>query len=90
LRDALRGIVEHGGTIDQNWELSKALEAGDAATGTHVLTEQYAKWKDAPVTVDLTALWAELGVRLDGDQVLLVPNAPLAKIREAIAGERGR
>jgi hypothetical protein len=90
LRDALRGIVEHGGTIDQNWDLSRALEIGDKATGTHVLTEQYAKWKDAPVTVDLPSLWAELGVRLDGDQMVLVPNAPLAEIREAIAGERVR
>ena len=33
LRDALRAIVEHGGTIDQNWDLPKALAIGDAATG---------------------------------------------------------
>jgi hypothetical protein len=87
LRDALRAIVEHGGTIGQNWDLPKALAIGDAATGTRVLTEQYTKWKDAPVTVDLPALWAELGLRVDGDQVSIVPNAPLAHIREAIAGE---
>lgn len=90
LRDALRAIVEHGGTIDQNWDLSRALAIGDAATGTHVLTEQYAKWKDAPVTVDLEKLWTELGVRLEGDQMIFNANAPLAKIREAIAGERPR
>jgi len=88
LPDALRAIVEHGGTIDQNWDLPHTLAIGDAATGTHVLTEQYAKWKDAPVTVDLPALWAELGVRLDGDEVAMVPDAPRARIREAIAGER--
>ena len=88
LRDALRAIVNHGGTIDQNWDLPKALAIGDAATGTHVLTEQYSKWKDAPVTVDLPGLWAQLGVRLEGDQVSFAPRAPLASIREAIAGER--
>lgn len=88
LRDALRAIVEHGGTIDQNWDLQKALEIGDAATGTHVLIDQYAKWKDTPVTVDLPSMWAQLGIRLDGDQVTFMPNAPLAKIREAITAKR--
>jgi hypothetical protein len=90
LRDALRAIVEHGGTIDQNWDLPKALAIGDAATGTHVLAEQYARWKDAPVTADLTGLWAELGIRMDGDELVTLPNAPRAKIREAIAGARVR
>lgn len=90
LRDALRAIVEHGGTIDHNWDLPRALAIGDAATGTHVLTEQYAKWKDAPVNVDLPSLWAELGVRVDGNQIELVSNAPLASVRQAITGERLR
>jgi hypothetical protein len=85
LQDALRAIVAHGGTIDHEWPLDKALAIGDQATGTHVLTEQYAKWKDAPVTVDLDKLWAELGIRRNGDQIEFVPDAPLAKVREAIA-----
>ena len=88
LRDALRAIVEHGGTIDQNWDLPKALAIGDEATGTHVLSEQYAKWKDAPVKVDLEKLWTELGIRRNGDEVEFVRDAPLARVREAIAGER--
>ena len=88
LQDALKAIVDHGGTIDQDWDLAKALSVGDAATGTHVLTEQYAKWRDKPVTVDLGALWAELGVKFDGNQVMLVANAPRASIRERITGER--
>jgi hypothetical protein len=88
LRDALRAIVDHGGTIDQNWDLPKALAIGDAATGTHVLTEQYAKWKDTPVTVDLPALWTQLGIRIDGDTVAFNDNAPLASIRQAIAADK--
>jgi len=88
LRDALRAIVNHGGTIDQNWELARALAIGDAATGTHVLTDQYAKWKDAPVTVDLPALWNQLGIRIDGDHLALNSSAPLVSIREAIAADR--
>ncbi|WP_109489198.1 hypothetical protein [Occallatibacter savannae] len=85
LRDALRAIVEHGGSIDQNWDLPKALAIGDTATGTHVLSEQYAKWKDAPVTVDLPRLWSELGVKPNGDEIEFVKDAPLAQVREAIA-----
>jgi hypothetical protein len=86
LEDALRGIVAAGGTIDQEWPLTKAFAAGDAATGTHVLTTMYAAWKDAPVTVDLDSLWSELGIRKAGDGIEFVPTAPLASIREAIAG----
>ena len=85
LQDALRAIVAQGGTIDHEWPLDKALAIGDQATGTHVLTEQYAKWKDAPVTVDLEKLWAELGIRRNGDAIEFVDDAPLAKVREAIA-----
>ena len=81
----MRAIVAQGGTIDHEWPLDKALAIGDKATGTHVLTEQYAKWKDAPVTVDLGKLWAELGIRQNGDEVEFVDDAPLAKIRVAIA-----
>ncbi len=88
LRDALRAIVEHGGTIDHHWDLPKALAIGDEATGTHVLMEQYAKWKDAPVTVDLDKLWAELGIRRNGEAVEFMDDAPLAKVREAITKER--
>ena len=84
LGDALRAIVEAGGTIDHDWELSKALEIGDRATGTHVLMSQYAAWKDKPVTVDLEKLWNELGVRRAADGVEFVKDAPLAKVRESI------
>jgi hypothetical protein len=85
LQDALRAIVAAGGTIDHEWPLDKALAIGDKATGTHVLTEQYSKWKDAPVTVDLDKLWSDLGIGVNGDAIVFVDGAPLAKVREAIA-----
>jgi hypothetical protein len=88
LEDALRGIVAAGGTIDQEWPLEKAFEIGDSATGTHVLTTMYAQWKDAPVTIDLDKLWSELGIRRAGDGIEFVSTAPLANIRESIAGNR--
>jgi hypothetical protein len=86
LEDALRGIVDAGGTIDQEWPLEKTFDVGDRATGTRVLTTMYAAWKDAPVTVDLDKLWSGLGIRRVGDGVEFVPGAPEAAIREAIAG----
>jgi hypothetical protein len=85
LEDALRGIADAGGTIDQEWPIDKTLETGDRATGTHVLTTMYTAWKDAPVIVDLEKLWRELGIRRVGDGVEFVSGAPEAAIREAIA-----
>ena len=40
-----------------------------------------------PVMVDLPKLWSELGVKAGGDGVEFDAKAPLAKIREAIAGD---
>ncbi|HUA90978.1 MAG TPA: hypothetical protein VL991_00345 [Terracidiphilus sp.] len=86
LEDALRGIADAGGTIDQDWTIEKTFDVGDRATGTHVLTTMYAAWKNAPVTVDLDKLWSDLGIQRDGDGVKFVPGAREAAIREAIAG----
>jgi hypothetical protein len=88
LQDALRAIVAAGGTIDNDWPIEKALEVGDRATGTHVLSEMYMKWRASPVNVDLPALWKELGVKRVGDGVELDGKAPLAKVREGITAVR--
>ncbi|MFP5235142.1 MAG: hypothetical protein ACLGSD_04515 [Acidobacteriota bacterium] len=84
LQDALRAIVNAGGTIDQNWDLPRALKIGDRATGTHVLTRMYSKWKDKPVNVDLAKLGRDLGVAVDGGTVRFNDAAPLAGVRKAI------
>jgi len=84
LQDALRGILNAGGDIRNEWDMQEALSAGDKATGTSVLTGLYAKWKDRPVNVDLNALWKELGVEPDGRTVSLKEGAPLASIRRSI------
>ena len=89
LQDALRAIVAHGGTIDHDWTLPQALAIGDQATGTQVLTRMYAEWKDKPVTVDLPALWKELGIQSTPQGIEFVGNAPEAKIREAITITKG-
>jgi hypothetical protein len=84
LRDALRAIVVAGGTIDNDWPLMKALEIGDKATGTAVLTSQYKQWSESPSPVDLQNLWNDLGVSASKDGAEFNPNAPLVQIRESI------
>lgn len=89
LQDALRAIVDAGGTIDHDWPIARAFEVGDKATGTHVLSEMYAKWSISPVTVDLPGLWKELGVhRVGDDGVELDEKAPLAEVRKGITAKR--
>ena len=84
LQDALRGILDAGGDIREDWELRKALETGDRTTGTHALMNLYEEMKDKPVEVELDSLWKQLGVKAENGKVTLVDDAPLAGVRRAI------
>jgi len=84
LEDALRGILEAGGTINEDWSIEKAFKTGDQAVGLNVLEQLYAGWKDKPMPVDLPALWRGLGVESNGGIVTLNDSAPLGAIRRAI------
>src|SRR5256885_4806043 len=84
LQDALRGILNEGGDIRQDWDLEDALKIGDRATGTSVLMNLYTKMKDQPVAVDLAAMWKELGIQGEGKALHLTDTAPLAAVRRAI------
>jgi hypothetical protein len=86
LQDALRGILEAGGNITKDWELSQAFKVGDQATGTTVLTDLYNQMKDKPVAVDLQEKWRQLGIEPDGSGIRLRDEAPEAAIRRAITG----
>jgi hypothetical protein len=52
--------------------------------GLDVLEKLYAEWKDAPVQVDLAAMWKELGVDASGGTVALKDDAPMSAVRRAI------
>ena len=85
LQDALRGILDAGGNIDDDWPIERAFTAGDQATGTTVLMDLYREMRDKPVTVDLDALWQKLGIQRQANGAIeLVSHAPDADIREAI------
>ncbi len=90
LDDALRGILEADGNIGRDWELQKALQIGDRATGVQVLTTLYNKMKGRPFDVDLNALWRELGIERNGQGVLFIDGAPLAATRQAITYGKGQ
>ena len=87
--DALRAIRAQGGTIAVSWPLARALETGDRATGTDVLTKLYARLgTEGSAPVDLDATWARLGVRLDSGTLSFDDRAPLASLRRAITDGR--
>ena len=88
LQEALRAILAQSGGLSSDWPIEKVLRTGDAATGTTVLEDLYARFKDAPVAPDLTALWKSLGVTPAGSSVALDDSAPLAAVRSAIMRPR--
>ena len=84
LQDAFRFIMNDKGTIAYQWPIAMILEEGDEATGTHVLEDLYAEWKDKPVEVDLSKIWKSLGIEKAGNSVVFHDDAPDASIRKAI------
>src|SRR5579872_491548 len=89
LQDALRAIAKSGTMLD-DWPLTRALKAGDDAVGVPVLTELYARMKDAPYDPNLPMLWQRLGVNLAGDSVTFDSAAPDASIVTSIDKPRTR
>jgi hypothetical protein len=89
LQQALRGIVEAGGNMEQVWPIERIFKVGDEATGTMVLADLYDKMRAQPYAPDLDALWRELGivVRGGGGRVTFDGGAPLAPIRQAIVAK---
>lgn len=84
LEDALRGILNAGGNINEDWDLEKAMKTGDSAAGVDVLQKLYAEWKDQPVHVDLPAMWKALGVEANGGTAALQNDAPMGAVRREI------
>ena len=88
LEDALNGILKAGGTINDDWEIEKALTTADKATGTNVLMTLYHETRDKPAPVDLDALWKKLGVAMKDGKIIYNDKAPEANIRKAITTAR--
>jgi hypothetical protein len=89
LQDALRAILDQGGNIAEDLEITKAFAIGDKATGTSVLGDLYRQMSDKPSPVDLPELWDKLGLSLKGGQVVFNDQAVDAGIRKTITSPRG-
>jgi len=82
LRDALRGVLDAGLSMQTSASAMQVFKAGDAAIGMDVLLPLYQSMKADPHPVDLDALWHKLGVAMHDDRVVYDDDAPLAAIRE--------
>jgi hypothetical protein len=85
LQQALRAIVNAGGTIDHDWPIDRTLAAADKGTATEVLTQLYNRMSNSAVPIDFNSLWIQLGVAPSGTATVIYNDkAPLAEIRKAI------
>jgi hypothetical protein len=84
LQDALRALVDEGLTMETEAPIAEILARADAAVGGSVLRDLYARQATQPETVDLTALWKQLGIRYSRHRVRFDDDAPLAAVRRAI------
>ncbi|MFO0550477.1 MAG: hypothetical protein U0271_18930 [Polyangiaceae bacterium] len=89
LRDCMRHVVSLGGNVSVRWTAQRFLEACDEGAGTHVVVPLYEEMSQKPVTVDLDALFARLGVKGAFRGVSFDDAAPDASTRRHIvAGTR--
>lgn len=84
LQDAVRGIINEGGSNARSWPIERILNVADDATGETVLTDLYAQMRANAVTTNLDRLWQELGVIVRQRQVSFDSSAILAPVRTAI------
>jgi len=84
LQTALRAILRETGGYGFDRDIADVLRIGDAATGTHVMSDLYLKIRSTPQTPDLGLLFTLLGVPSDPKTEAFDDHAPLAAIRVAI------
>jgi hypothetical protein len=84
LEDCLRDVLARVGNATHAIDVEDMVAACDRALGGDVVRRLVERHAYAATPIDLEALWADLGVRLDGHRALLDDSAPLAGVREAI------
>jgi hypothetical protein len=84
LDDAMRAILDDGGSAAAEWDLARVIGRGDAATGVPVLSDLHRKMGALPFSVDLGQLFHDLGVKAAASSVTFDDAAPLAPLRRSI------
>jgi hypothetical protein len=88
LQDAMRGVLAAGGNHTQDWPIQRILVTADKAVGVDVLTRLHDEMGPKPVAPDLEAVWRDLGLKRNGEDLEFDDSAPLAAIRKAITAPR--
>jgi hypothetical protein len=93
LRDALIAILDATGgyagpSAPRGVDINEVFRIGDRATHTTVLSDLYARTKDAPSAPDLDTLWQRLGIRSVDDGIEFDDKAPLAALRASMTTAR--
>jgi hypothetical protein len=88
LETALRGVLDGLGSGEIRASVDDLLRAGDRATGVPVLEELHTRLGGKAETVDLAALWSELGVRDAGGKITFDDAAPATAIRRSIGARK--
>jgi len=87
LRDAMRGILEAGGNITEDWIVERVAQVGDQATGTTGDRGLVPADEGDAMPTDLDDLWRRMGVQVKNRAVTFDHRAPLAGIRNAITAK---
>jgi hypothetical protein len=84
LEDCLRDVLARVGNATRAIDVEDIVAACDRALGGDVVRRLVERYAYAATPIDLPALWADLGVRLEGHRAILDDSAPLARVRQAI------
>ncbi|MBI4953459.1 MAG: hypothetical protein HY908_15625 [Myxococcales bacterium] len=88
LEVGLRAVLAQGGDASTVWSLEDVVRAVDGALGAPLLAGHTRSYAEQGAPVDVDALFAALGVRVDGEQVSFDDDAPRAALRRAlVAGD---
>ena len=86
LQQALQGVLAAGGSYAVQWPIERVLATADRAVGLNPLTDLHREMGPVAMSVDLPALWRELGVEPKSPDVARLSNdATKAAVRRAIA-----
>jgi hypothetical protein len=89
VQTALQAINRQSGGNIADWTMEQVMATGDAATGGTELADLYKQMGTSGSPVDIDALLMQLGVRLQGGNVVFDDAAPLAAIRRRITASPG-
>ena len=85
LDDAMRGILDAGGTGSVHWNVEQVLETGDRAAGFHVLRDLYARMGNEIYRPNLEELWQRCGFHLDLEhRIIFDTGSPQSGLRRSM------